>query len=56
MEVIVAKKALQFTKDLGLSSIILEGDLKIALDGLKSKNSSLNEYGHLLVETREVAN
>ena len=56
VEVIVAKKALQFTKDLGLSSIILEGDLKIAIDGLKSKNSSLNEYGHLLVETREVAN
>lgn len=56
VEVIAAKKALQFTKDLGLSSIILEGDSKIAIDGLKSKNSSLNEYGHLLVEAKEVAN
>ena len=50
VEVIVAKKALQFAKDLGLSSIILEGDSKIAIDGLKSKNSSLTEYSHLLDE------
>nr|POE92734.1 hypothetical protein CFP56_17827 [Quercus suber] len=55
MEVIAAKKALQFTKDLGFSSIILEGDSTIAIEGLKSKNSSLNEYGHLLIEAKEVA-
>ena len=54
VEVIAAKKALQLAEDLGLSSIILEGDSKI--DGLKSKNSSLKEYGHLLVEAKEVAN
>ncbi|KAK9991227.1 hypothetical protein SO802_026212 [Lithocarpus litseifolius] len=41
VEVIAAKKALQFAKDLGLSSIILEGDSKIAIDGLKSKKYSL---------------
>nr|POE88865.1 hypothetical protein CFP56_37401 [Quercus suber] len=52
MEVIATKKALQFAKDLGLSSIILEGDSKIAINGLKSKNSSLNEYDHLLVEAK----
>lgn len=38
VEVIAAKKALQLAKDLGFSSIILEGDLKIAIEGLKSKN------------------
>ena len=54
VEVIAAKKALQFAEDLGLSSIILEGGSKI--DGLKCKNSSLKEYGHLLVEAKEVAN
>ena len=55
VEVIAARKALQFAKDIGLSSIILEGDSKIAIDGLKSMNSFLNEYGHLLVEAKEVA-
>ena len=55
VEVIAAKKALQFAKDIELSSIILEGDSKIAIDGLKSMNSFLNEYVHLLVEAKEVA-
>nr|POE71779.1 hypothetical protein CFP56_31880 [Quercus suber] len=55
VEVIAAKKALQFARDIGLSSIILEGDSKITIDGLKSTYSSLNDYGHLLVEAKEVA-
>nr|POF08281.1 putative ribonuclease h protein [Quercus suber] len=55
VEVIAAKKALQFARDIGLSSIILEGDSKITIDGLKSTYASLNEYGHLLVEAKEVA-
>ena len=55
VEVIATSKALQFAKDIGLSSIILEGDSKIAIDGLKSTNSFLNEYVHLLVEAKEVA-
>ncbi|XP_075645278.1 uncharacterized protein LOC142616283 [Castanea sativa] len=55
VEVLAAKKALQLTKDLGFHSIILEGDSKIAIDGLLSNNSILNEYGHLLSEAKEVA-
>ena len=55
VEVIAEKKALQFAKDIGLSSIILEGDSKIVIDGLKSTYSFLNKYGHLLVEAKEVA-
>jgi len=55
VEVLAAKKALQLAKDLGFHSIILEGDSKMAIDGLLSKNSSLNEYGHLLSEAKEVA-
>ena len=55
VEVIATSKALQFAKDIGLSSIILEGDSEIAIDSLKSMNSFLNEYGHLLVEAKEVA-
>ena len=56
VEVIATKKALQFAKDLGLSSIILEGDSKTTIDKLKRKKSSLTEYGHLLDEAKEVAN
>ncbi|XP_030964540.1 uncharacterized protein LOC115985782 [Quercus lobata] len=55
IEVLAAKKALQLAKDLGFHSIILEGDLKTTIDGLLSKNSPLNEYGHLLSEAKEVA-
>ena len=55
VEVIAAKKALQFAKDIRLSSIILKGNSKISIDCLKSMNSFLNEYGHLLVEAKEVA-
>ena len=52
VEVIAAKKALQFAKDLGLSSIVLEGDSKITIDGLMGEDSSLAEYGHLIDERR----
>ena len=56
VKVIATKKALQFAKDLGLSSIILEGDSKTTIHSLKSKKSSLTKYGHLLDEAKEVAN
>ena len=55
IEVIVAKKALQFAIDLRLSSIVLEGDSKITIDGLRSEELSLVEYGHLLDEAKDIA-
>ena len=55
VEVIAAKKALQFAKDLRLSSIVLEGDSKIAIDGLMSEEYSMAEYGHLLDEAKDIA-
>ena len=54
VEVIAAKKALQFAKDLGLSSIVLEGDSKITIDGLMGEDSSLAEYGHLIDEAKKL--
>nr|POF27193.1 hypothetical protein CFP56_08563 [Quercus suber] len=41
VEVIAAMKSIQFTKDLGLTSFILKGDSKSAIEGLKCKSSSL---------------
>ena len=55
VEVIATKKALQFAFDLGLSSIVLEGDSKITIDGLRREELSLAEYGHLLDEARDIA-
>ena len=55
VEVIAAKKALQFAIDLGLSSIVLEGDSKITIDGQRREELSLEEYGHLLNEAKDIA-
>jgi len=55
VEVIAASKALCLANDLGLSSIVLEGDSKITMDALAGENSSLAEYGHLVDEANELA-
>ena len=55
VEIIAATKALRFANDLGLPSIVLEGDSKITIDALASENLSLTEYGHLVDEAKELA-
>ena len=55
VEVIVATKALRFANDLGLPTIMLEGDSKITIDALAGEDSSLTEYGHLVDEAKELA-
>ena len=55
VEVIAASKALRLANDLGLSSIVLEGDSKITMDALAGENLSLAEYGHLVGEAKELA-
>ena len=55
VEVIAAKKALQFAINLGLSSIVLEGDSKITIDGQRREELSLEGYGHLLNEAKDIA-
>ena len=55
MEVITVGKALRLARDLGLSSIMLEGDSKTTIDALLRKSPSLTDYGHLVDETKELA-
>ena len=55
VEIIVAIKALCFANDLGLPTIVLEGDSKITIDALAGEDSSLTEYGHLVDEAKELA-
>uniref|UniRef100_A0A7N2LI12 RNase H type-1 domain-containing protein n=1 Tax=Quercus lobata TaxID=97700 RepID=A0A7N2LI12_QUELO len=56
MEVIATKKAFKFAFDLGLSSIVLEGNSKNTIDALLSEDSSLVDFGHLLDEAKMLAN
>ena len=55
VEVIAAVKALRLALELGHTSIILEGDSKIAIEALQSGRPTLAEYGHLIEEAKMVA-
>ncbi|XP_075670063.1 uncharacterized protein LOC142639808 [Castanea sativa] len=55
VEVIAAIKALRFAIELGLTSIILEGDSKIAINAMLCKVPMLAEYGHLIEEAKLLA-
>jgi len=55
VEVIAATKALKFASDIGLSSIILEGDSKSTIKALKCEAVSLAGYGHLIKEAKSLA-
>ena len=52
VEVIAAKKALKFALELGLSTIVLEGDSKHTIDALLSEEVSLIDIGHLIEEEK----
>ena len=56
MEVIAAKKAFKFALDLGLSSIVLEGDSKNTIDALLSEDASLANFGYLIDEAKMLDN
>ena len=45
-------RALSFTAELGFSRFILEGDLKLIIKALQSKEDSLAPFGHILVATK----
>ncbi|KAL0009592.1 hypothetical protein SO802_011094 [Lithocarpus litseifolius] len=53
VEVIAASKALRLARDLGLSSIVLDGDSKTTIPFVQSP--SLIDYGHLIDEAKELA-
>ena len=44
----VAVRAIRFARELGLSSIILEGDSEVVINVLKSTESSLASFSHLI--------
>lgn len=50
-----AVKAIIFTKDIGLSFIILEGDLQLVINALKSEEDSFAAYDHLIEKAKLLA-
>ena len=49
VEALAAVKAVTFAQDIGLSSVIVEGDLEINFNPLKSDYESFVAYGHLIL-------
>ena len=48
LEALAAVKAVTFAQDIGLSSVIVEGDLEIIFNPLKSDYESFVAYGYLI--------
>ena len=44
----------EFSKDIGISNIILEGDFKQVVEAVTSKGSSMSKYGHIIGDIHEV--
>ena len=52
LEAVAAIKALYFAAELGISSIVLEGDSEIVIKALVSEDTSFADHGHLVEEAK----
>ncbi|XP_075645797.1 uncharacterized protein LOC142616950 [Castanea sativa] len=48
VEAMAAARAMSFAQELGISKFMLEGDSKVVINSLPSKEASLSSFGHLL--------
>ena len=51
-ETLAAAKAISFALDLGLTSIIVEGDSEVIIKALKCEDTSFAIFGHLIYSTK----
>ena len=54
VESLVAVHAFRLASDCGFPSIILEGDLEIVNNALRSEEESFTSFGHLIAEARTI--
>ena len=52
IEVLVATRALDFALDIGIDSVILEGDSEIVINFLRDKFTSMSSFGHFIQDTK----
>lgn len=50
-----AIRVMVFAHDIGLSSIILEGDFEVVIEALRSDDEPLASFGHLIVYAKSYA-
>ena len=55
-EIIATTKALRFALDIGLSSIVLEGDSKTTIKAIQSNVPSMSEFGNLIEDAKLLVN
>ena len=51
IEALVASKALEFAKEVGISEAVLEGDSLLVMKALKTKNAGLAPFGLLIQDS-----
>lgn len=55
MESLAAVHAIRLANDCGFPSIILEGDLEIVNNALRSEEESFTSFGHLIAKAKTIA-
>ena len=45
---------MSFAAELGVSSIIIEGDSKVVIKAMRSEEESLSTYGHMIAAVRQI--
>lgn len=55
VDVILIVKALEFSSEVGISKVILEGNSKIIINTLKKRDPSLTSFGHSIDDTKLLA-
>ena len=51
LEMLAARRAVAFTRELGIKSCISEGDSQIVVKALHDGDKTLSEFGHILQDT-----
>ena len=52
VEVLAARRALWFAKELGFQRLIVEGDSEVIINSINSDNMSKSEFGHILQDIK----
>ncbi|XP_075633885.1 uncharacterized protein LOC142606414 [Castanea sativa] len=55
VEVLAARRALIFAKELGFDRVILEGDSEIAIRAMKSEDYSSAPFGHIILDIKALS-
>ena len=54
MEAIATSRAVTFAKEIGLNSIVLDGDSVAIIDSLKNDQIFVVDYSHLIEKAKEI--